>query len=127
SSYTKRWGKWYADTVAREFSVPNRGVFNDELSKFKNLKLAALRLESLFASNPQEAEWIRRKDGQDILAAILVDSIWRFFPAGGTVCLSTGHAGDPYRPEDSVSHGAPTVDGGPEAAYSHMILLKVKK
>jgi hypothetical protein len=128
SSYTKKWGEWYGDTVAREFSVPNRGIFIDNLSpRFRNLKLAALRLESLFLSNPQEAEWIRSKEGQDRLAAILVDSIWRFFPAGGTVCLSTGHAGDPYRPEDGVSHGASTTDGGPEAAYSHMILLKAKR
>lgn len=127
SSYTKKWGKWYVDTVAREFSVLNRGISDDISPRFKNLKLAALRLESLFISNPQEAEWIRSKEGQSRLAAILVDSIWRFFPAGGTVCLSTGHAGDPYRPEDGLSHGASTTDGGPEAAYSHMILLKVKR
>jgi TIR domain len=130
SSYTNQWGKWYVDAVAREFSVPKRGdglVIDDTSARFRNLRLPALRLEPLFLTNPQHAEWIRSKEGQERLAAILVKSIWRYFPAGGIACFSNGHAGDPYRPDDGGQQGVASIDGGTEAAFSHMILLKAKR
>ena len=109
ASQTRRnWGRWYAQTVAREFDVPvggdqgimvggynGRGDFS-----LRFTEMPAILLEPLFGSNPQHAEWIRTDASQARLARILCDSIQRFFQKGGLIGLSVGHKYKVSQPND---------------------------
>ena len=83
--------------------------------------MPAVLLEPLFASNPQQAEIIRSKSGQAVLAQILAESIRRFFPKGGLVAFSVGHKYKTSAPND---RGAPLAGGGDEADFAEKVLEK---
>ena len=117
SQTSRNWGRWYAQAVAREFSLSvggdqgilvggfdGRGDFN-----LRFTDMPAILLEPLFASNPRQAEWIRSGDGQTRLARILYDSIRRFFQTGGLIGFSVGHKYKRSAPND---RGAAVVGGG---------------
>lgn len=131
SQTSRNWGRWYAQAIAREFGVAvggdqgiavggfdGRGDFN---LRFTNMP--AILLEPLFANNSQHADWIRSDDGQARLARVLVDSIQRFFPAGGTIGLSVGHKYKTSAPND---RGAALAGGGTEADYAEKVLIRAK-
>lgn len=129
SQTSKNWGRWYAQAVAREFGLPlggdrgiqvggydGRGDFN-----LRHTRMPAILLEPLFASNPQHAEWIRSDAAQNRLAAILSDSIRRFFQDGGPVAFSVGHK---YKTANPHDRGAAVYGGGSEADYAEKVLEK---
>ncbi len=129
SQTSKNWGRWYASAVAREFDLPlggdqgiqvggynGRGDFN-----LRHTHMPAILLEPLFASNPQQAQWIKSDEMQDVLAGILTDSIRRFFQDGGPVAFSVGHKYKTSRPND---RGAEIYGGGTEADYAEIVLEK---
>ncbi len=129
SQTSKNWGRWYAQAVAKEFGLglggdqgiqvggySGRGDYN-----LRYTKMPAILLEPLFASNPRHAQWIRSESGQNILAAILKESIERFFQDTGTIACSVGHKYKESRPRDL---GASVHGGGNEADYAEIILKK---
>ena len=131
SQTSRNWGRWYAQAVAREFSLSvggdqgilvggfdGRGDFN-----LRFTDMPAILLEPLFASNPRQAEWIRSGDGQTRLARILYDSIRRFFQTGGLIGFSVGHKYKRSAPND---RGAAVGGGGWEADYAEQVLLKAQ-
>lgn len=108
AAYTKAWGRWYAREISREFSIPlggDEGIIeaghvtpglDRRLGQFE---VPALLLEPLYINHAAASQVIRTEEGQERLARVLSESIRQFFPAGGLVCLSNGHAGDPLHPD----------------------------
>jgi hypothetical protein len=86
--------------------------------------MPAILLEPLFASNPAQAEIIRSESGQTLLAQVLVESIYRFFPEGGLIAFSVGHKYKTSKPND---RGASLAGGGTEADYAEKVLQKAKE
>lgn len=132
TAYTKDWGRWYAREISREFSVSlggNEGIIEGgqvrlELDRrLGRFEVPALLLEPLFINNAAAAQVVRTEEGQERLARVLSDSIRQFFPAGGLVCLSNGHPGDPLHP-DAGRQGVSLREGGTEVVFSHLVLLK---
>jgi hypothetical protein len=131
SSTSKSWGRWYAQAISREFTVPIGGDEGIKVGGFDNrgdhnLKhtwMPAILLEPLFASNPQHAAWIRSDAGQTRLARILSESIQRFFPLGGVIGFSVGHK---YKDTNPRDRGAPVHGGGTEADYAEKVLKNAK-
>jgi hypothetical protein len=131
SESSKNWGRWYARQVARDFDVPLGG--NDGIlvggyngrghGNLKDTNMPAILLEPLFASNSQQAKWIRSQEGQDKLAQILTKSIVEFFPNGGLIGFSVGHK---YKTTRSSDRGAPVAGGGWEADYAEIVLEKTR-
>lgn len=125
------WGRWYAKAVAKEFNVPVGGDKGILVGGYKgrgnaNLRftnMPAILVESLFASNPKHAGWIRSEQGQLRLAQVLRDSICHFFPKGGTIGFSVGHKYKTSRPKD---RGAKVFGGGVEADFAEKVLEKAK-
>jgi hypothetical protein len=97
------------------------GFFGTSDYNLRYTKMPAILLEPLFASNPRHAQWIRSEPGQNILAAILKESIERFFQDTGTIACSVGHKYKESRPRDL---GASVHGGGNEADYAEIILKK---
>ena len=131
SQTSKNWGRWYAQSVAREFDLRLGGDQGIKVGGYNgrgdnNLRLTempAILLEPLFASNPQHAEWIRSDERQSWLARILCESIQRFFQHGGLVAFSVGHKYKISRPNDL---GAKVYGGGFEAEYAEAVLEKAR-
>ena len=129
SQTSRNWGRWYAQAIAREFSVPLGGDQGIKVGGFDgrgdaNLRyteMPALLLEPLFASNPQHAEWIHSEAGQTRLARVLCESIQRFFQKGGLIGFSVGHK---YKRSNPNDRGAPVQGGGMEADYAEAVLVK---
>jgi hypothetical protein len=129
SQTSKNWGRWYAQTVAREFEMPLGGDHGIQVGGYNgrgdyNLrytKMPAILLEPLFASNPQHAEWIRSDERQGWLARILCESIQRFFQDGGLIAFSVGHKYKTSQPDD---RGARVYGGGFESDYAEAVLEK---
>lgn len=133
ASYVQNWARWYARAVQREFNVPlagDSGIFTPpdivRPTVLEGVEVDAMLVEPLVISNPQHANWIRSESGRTRLARVLAESIVRFYPSGGLVCLSHGHGGDPLRPS-SGNQGYASAEGGTEATYSYMVLLKTKE
>jgi predicted acylesterase/phospholipase RssA len=127
TEYTKNWGRWYAREVSREFSIAlggNEGISEDsQVRPALDQRLGRFEVPPLFINNAAAAQIVRTEQGQERLARVLSDSIRHFFPAGGLVCLSNGHPGDPLHP-DVGRQGASLKDGGTEVVFSHLVLLK---
>jgi len=131
SQTSKNWGRWYAQSVAREFEMPLGGDNGIQVGGYNgrgdyNLRftnMPAILLEPLFASNPQHAEWIRSDERQVWLARILCESIQRFFQDGGLIAFSVGHKYKTSRPDD---RGAKVYGGGFEADYAEAVLKKAE-
>jgi hypothetical protein len=133
SNTSKNWGRWYANQVSQVFNIPVGGE-NDGIlvggyngrgnGNLRHTRMPAILLEPLFASNPQQAKWIRSVDGQNKLAHILASSIKTFFPKDSLIGFSVGHKYRTSRPKD---RGAPVYGGGTEAYYAELVLLKTEK
>ncbi len=131
STTSKNWGRWYADAISKEFGTKvggNQGILVGGFdgrgdSNVKHTNMPAVLLESLFVSNPTHAAIVRSDNGQDRLARVLVESIQRFFPAGGLIAFSVGHKGKTSSPND---RGADVVGGGSEADYTEKVLKKAE-
>lgn len=131
SPKSKDWGRSYALSVSHKFDTKlggDKGILVGGYQGRGNsnvvlTNMPAVLLEPLFASNPKHAEIIRSEQGQTSLAMILVDTIIHFFPHGGLVAFSVGHAGKPSAPKD---RGAAVVGGGAEADYAEKILKKAE-
>jgi hypothetical protein len=131
SETSKRWGRWYANQIGREFRVPVAGRggiliggYNGRgNSNVKRTNMPAILLEPLFVSNPQHASWVRSTDGQEKLAKVLADSIIGFFPDGSRIGFSVGHKYKTSRPRD---RGAAVHGGGAEADYAEIVMEKAK-
>jgi hypothetical protein len=132
SQTSKNWGRWYAAAVARDFNIPIGGDQGIVVGGYdgrgdgnlRHTKMPAILLEPLFASNPQQSEWIRSEDGQSRLARILCESIQRFFQEGGTIGFSVGHK---YKTSNPGDRGASVIGGGWEADYAEAVLVKAKE
>jgi hypothetical protein len=127
SATSKNWGRWYAEAVAARFGTRvggDQGILvggyngrgNDNV-RFTDMP--AVLLEPMFVSNPRQAEIVRSAEGRRRLAEVLVESIQRFFPHGGTVAFSVGHKYKDSAPND---RGAAVLGGGTEADYAEMVL-----
>jgi len=131
SETSKKWGRWYANQVGQQFSVPVAGTggvlvggFNGRGNgNLKHTNMPAILLEPLFVSNPTHAEWVRSDAGQNKLAKILADSIIEFFPDGSKIGFSIGHKYKSSRPKD---RGAAVYGGGTEADYAEIVMEKAK-
>lgn len=131
STTSKNWGRWYASAISREFNTEVGGDNGIKVGGFggrgdgsvKHTNMPAILLESLFVSNPTHAAIVRSDNGQDRLAQVLVESIQRFFPAGGLIAFSVGHKGKNSNPSD---RGADVVGGGSEADYTEKVLKKAE-
>lgn len=131
SQTSKNWGRWYARAVAHEFDVKlggNEGILvggfegrGDYNLRFTDMP--ALLLEPLFVSHPQSAQLIKSDSGQQRLAAILCDSIIRFFPNGGLIGFSVCHK---YKTTNPNDRGAAVYGGGNEADFAEQVLEKAK-
>ncbi len=129
SQTSKNWGRWYAREIRDQFNTSIGG--SDGIlvggwngrgdSNIKYTKMPALLLEPLFASNPAQAEIIRSESGQALLAQILAESIYRFFPDGGLIAFSVGHK---YKKSNPNDRGAALAGGGVEADYAEKVLKK---
>jgi hypothetical protein len=132
SSTSRNWGRWYARAVAGQFGTRVGGDGGILLGGFngrgdgnvKHTTMPAVLLEPLFASNPQQADLIRSETGQAALARILVESLRRFFPAGGLVAFSVGHK---YKRSNPNDPGALLAGGGTEAEYAEKVLIRAAK
>lgn len=132
SATSKNWGRWYAAAVSREFGVPvggDRGIVVGGYGgrgdgNLRYTAMPAVLLEPLFASNPQHAEWIRSEAGQARLAAILAESVQRFFQAGGRIGFSVGHK---YKTSSPNDRGAVLAGGGTEADMAEAVLLRAQR
>lgn len=127
SNTSRNWGRWYAKAISEQFGnkvggdggllvggADGRGDGN-----VKYTQMPALLLEPLFASNPQQADQIRSKAGQALLARVLVESIRRFFPDGGLIAFSVGHK---YKTSSPNDRGAALAGGGTEADHAELVL-----
>ncbi|MCK5876116.1 MAG: N-acetylmuramoyl-L-alanine amidase [Candidatus Marithrix sp.] len=131
SGTSKAWGRWYANHIGQEFSVPVAGRGGIAIGGFngrgngnvKHTNMPAILLEPLFVSNPSQAEIVRSEEGQARLAKVLADSIVEFFPKGGKIAFSVGHKYKTSRPRD---RGAAVNGGGTEADYAEIVLEKAK-
>ncbi len=131
SQKSKDWGRWYANTVAKEFKTSVSGDDGIVIGGFNgrgnnNLyytNMPAILLEPLFASDPEQAKIIRSEEGQDRLARILADSIRHFFPEGGLIGFSVGHK---YKSSSPNDRGTPVVGGGNEADFAEIVLKKTE-
>ena len=129
SQTSKNWGRWYAKAVATHFGTSVGGTNGILVGGWEgrgdgNLKythMPAILLEPLFASHPQHADLIRSESGQHALALILVESIQRFFPAGGLIAFSVGHK---YKDSNPNDRGAALTGGGTEADYAEVVMQK---
>jgi len=129
SRTSKNWGRWYANAVATFVGTRvagDNGILVGGWNgrgdgNLKHTVMPAILLEPLFASNPQHADIIRSESGQTDLARILVESIQRFFPAGGLIGFSVGHKYKKRNPDD---RGAVLAGGGNEADYAEKVLKK---
>ncbi|MEM7018164.1 MAG: N-acetylmuramoyl-L-alanine amidase [Pseudomonadota bacterium] len=118
SETSKNWGRWYAQSIAREFNIPVGGRDGGILvggfngrgdANVRYTRMPAILLEPLFGSNPAHAQWIRSESGQTRLATILSESVQRFFQDGGLIGFSIGHIYKTSRPND---RGAAIFGGG---------------
>jgi len=131
SQTSKKWGRWYANRVSQAFDIPlggNGGILVGGYGgrgngNLKHTRMPAILLESLFVSNPQQAEWVRSAEGQDKLANILAESIIAFFPDGSRIGFSVGHKYKTSRPKD---RGAAVYGGGTEAEFAEIVLKKAE-
>ena len=129
SQTSRNWGRWYARAVANEFGIPVGGDQGIVVGGFdgrgdgnlRHTKMPAILLEPLFASNPQQAEWIRSEAGQNRLARILTESIQRFFQDGGLIGFSIGHK---YKDSNPNDRGADVFGGGTEADFAELVIEK---
>lgn len=125
------WGRWWSGAVSRDFGTRLGGADGILKGGYEgrgdaNLRftsMPAVLLEPLFGSNARHAGWIRSDAGQDRLAAILVESVQRFFPAGGRIALSVGHK---YKTSSPNDRGAAVAGGGWEADFAEAVLKKVE-
>lgn len=116
----------YLARICREFGIGSDGVIVGPERGNWNLyyaKAPAILLEPLYASDPTQAAWIRSEEGQDRLAAVLVDWIRANFPDGGKVAFSVGHKYKTSLPKD---RGANVIGGGSEADYAERVLKKAE-
>lgn len=129
SQTSRNWGRWYSKAVADRFGsrvggsdgILVGGYNGRGDGNIRRTTMPAILLEPMFCSNPAQADLIRSEFGQNALAQILVDSIRRFFPHGGTIGFSVGHKYKKSRPRD---RGAALVGGGFEAEYAEIVLNK---
>jgi hypothetical protein len=129
SNSSKNWARWYARAVSSSFGIglaqPDGVVVGGFSGRgdgnVKFTRMPAVLLEPLFANNPVHAQWIRSEEGQTRLAQILVDSIERCFPDGGTVAFSVGHK---YKASNPNDRGAAVAGGGTEADCAEAVLAK---
>lgn len=131
SQTSMNWGRWYAKAICDQFQTSISG--NDGIlvggwngrgdANLRHTKMPAILLEPLFASNPAQAEIIRSESGQTLLAQVLAESIYRFFPEGGLIAFSVGHKYKERNPDD---RGASLAGGGMEADYAEKVLEKTK-
>lgn len=128
SRTSKEWGKYYANSVAKQFDIKSynngEGIIVGGFGgrgdgNIRSTNMPAILLEPMFCTNPQAASIIKSEEGQKILATILIDSITTFFPQGGLVGFSIGHKGNTARPGDL---GAAIYGGGWEADYAEKVL-----
>ena len=132
SAVSRGWGRWYARRVSEEFGTSLGGDNGIKIGGYggrgdanlRYTRMPAILVEPLFASNPAQAGIIRSDEGQERLAAILVESIRKFFPNGGLVAFSVGHK---YKVSSPGDRGAMLSGGGTEADYAEMVLLKAAK
>lgn len=131
SKKVRKWAKWYVKNIAKTFSVRQyrgRGILVGGYDgrgngNLKYLKMPAVLLESLFATNPRHAKWIKNEAEQLQLAFILFKSIRKFFPQGGRICFSVGHK---YKFYPSHDQGAHVYGGGRESEYAEIILKQAQ-
>jgi tetratricopeptide (TPR) repeat protein len=131
SKKVRKWAKWYVQKVARAFGVRQylgKGILIGGYDgrgngNLKYLKMPGVLLESLFATNPRHAKWIRNEADQLQLAFILFKSIRKFFPQGGRICFSVGHKYKFYPRND---RGAHIYGGGRESEYAEIILKQAQ-
>jgi hypothetical protein len=131
SKKVRKWAKWYVKNVARTFGIRQylgRGILVGGYDgrgngNLKYLNMPAVLLESLFATNPRHAKWIKNEADQLQLAFILFKSIRKFFPQGGRICFSVGHKYKYYPRND---RGAHVYGGGRESEYAEIILKQAK-
>lgn len=130
SATSRAWGADYVRRVCAEFGtrpghtangVDVRGPEGRGYGNLVHTAMPAILCEPMFASNPEQAEMLRRDDTQIKLASILAMSIVHAFPRGGLVALSVGHMGQRSRPHD---RGVPLAGLPPEteAAISMRII-----
>ena len=128
SKKSQEWGQDYSYAIALEFEIKNKGIAIGGLDgrgddNVRHTDMPAILLEPLFCDNPDHAQIIRSAVGQDALAVLLAQSIWKHFPKGGLVAFSIGHKGKRSNPND---RGASVLGGGMEADYAEAVLLKAK-
>lgn len=129
---TRNWARAYAQMVADEFGIKTGGdnglmvggYDGRGISALDDTRMPAMLLEPLFGSNPTHAAIIRSEGGRQRLAAILVTTIYRFFPKGGVVGFSVGHK---YKTSNPADRGAAVSGGGWEAEYAEDVLLRAEQ
>ncbi len=124
SDISRRWAKQYARLISDDFNTPLAGKDGiliggangeNELDLI-HLKMPAIFVKPLFATNPIHVDWIKTKSVQLRLARNLANSILSLFPNGGLIgfCLTgTDHEND----QDRILFG-----GVNAAQYSDMVL-----
>lgn len=96
TNISKRWGRFTAKLISSEFETPlgsKDGILTGGINGRNEYDLVyanmpAIFIEPLFATNPFHAIWIRNKAAQLRMARILVNSIYKLFPNGGTIGFS---------------------------------------
>lgn len=127
------WGRSYSKLVDQEFDEIKRvggvdgvligGYGGRGDGNISDTKMPAILVEPMFCNDPEHAEVIRSKDGQERLAKVLVYSIRKTFPKGGKVGFSVGHK---YKKSNPQDRGAALFGGGTEADYAEIVLTRAK-
>ena len=128
STKSRQLGTAYAKRIAFDLGVPLRhapggllvgGCEGRGNGNLKYTAMPAVLLETCFASNGLEAQYIRDPFKHKVMAKALADVIRDHFPDGGLVAFSVGHK---YKTSSPSDRGAPVEGGGFEADYAEAVL-----
>lgn len=117
---SKEFGQMYARKVSEAFGCRIGGVNGLLIGGYngrgdgniKHTRMPAVLLEPLFISNPKRAAQVVTDASQHQLAKALVSCIKHFFPNGGKIGFSIGHAGKRSNPRDRGAkvHGSDLME-----------------
>ena len=125
SETSYQWARLLAEVLSLRLGTQLRrdlGVYRLEKkdrgnSNLQYTSMPAILCESLFISNPDEAELLRYNIGA--IADCILFSIQKSFPQGGLVALSIGHKYKTSAPND---RGAGVAGGGFEADFAEKVV-----
>lgn len=105
----------YTAACAKVLGIPNSGVIEAPSNCARMWKVPAFLAEPAFLSNPDFAAFVKTGEGTETMARLLANAFAFWFPGGGLVGLSVGHA---YRGNNDP--GAPAYrdpEGEEDPAY----------